>query len=148
MSAGLLRPNAVPDDFTRNPAVNLSSDRTFGLVWTVFLVLYGLAPLRHAGRVRVWPIVLASILLLISVFFSKVLHRLNLLWARVGLLLSRVVNPIVMGLLFFIGFVPVGLVNRMRRKDPLQLKIIPSASTYWITREPSGSPPENMTHQY
>jgi Saxitoxin biosynthesis operon protein SxtJ len=148
MSVRLTRALTMHEDFSRSAGVKLSSDRTFGLVWTVFLVLYGLAPLRHAGRVRIWLIVLAGMLLLISVIFSRVLHRPNLWWARVGLLLSRVVNPIVMGLLFYICFVPVGLVNRMRRKDPLHLRIIPSASTYWISREPSGSPPENMTHQY
>ena len=101
MSGGLLRPNTMPDDFIQNLGVNLSSDRTFGLVWTVFLVLYGLAPLRHAGRVRVWPDRFSGYSAAdIRRFLEKVLHRPNLLWARVGLLLSRIVNPIVIGLLF------------------------------------------------
>jgi len=136
------------EDFSRNPEIKLSSDRAFGLVWSVFLILYGLAPLRHAHGMRVWPLVLAGALLPISVFFSRALHRPNIWWGKVGLLLNRVVNPIVMGLMFYICFVPVGLINRLRKKDPLQLGSDPSASTYWIDREPADSPRSNMTHQY
>jgi hypothetical protein len=136
------------EDFSRSPEMTLSSDRTFGLVWTVFLILYGLAPLRHARGIRIWPLVLASVLLLLSLFFSRALHRPNIWWGKVGLLLNRIVNPIVMGLMFYICFVPVGLINRIRKKDPLQLGFSPSADTYWITREPSDSPRSSMTHQY
>jgi hypothetical protein len=136
------------EDFSRKPVVTVSSDRTFGLVWTVFLVLYGLAPLRHARGVRDWPMSLAGVLLLLSLFLPRALHKPNLLWGKIGLLLSRVVNPIVMGLIFYGCFVPVGLLNRMRRKDPLHLQLDPSASTYWITREPPGSPRTNMINQF
>jgi hypothetical protein len=136
------------EDFNRNPEIKLSSDRTFGLVWTVLLILYGLAPLRHARGIRVWPIVLAGALVLLSLFFSRALHGPNIWWGKVGVLLNRAVNPIVMGLMFYICFVPVGLINRLRKKDPLQLGSNPSATTYWIDREPADSSRSSMTHQY
>jgi|ERR1700676_406380 len=142
------RAPTMHEDFSRNPVVTVSSDRTFGLVWTVFLILYGLAPLRHARGVRVWPMALAGVLLLLSLFLPRALHRPNLLWGKIGLLLNRVVNPVVMGLIFYGCFVPVGLLNRMRRKDPLHLRLSPSASTYWIRREPPGSSPASMINQF
>src|ERR1700730_11672592 len=101
------------EDLSRNPGMMVSPDRTFGLVWTVFLVLYGLAPLGHARGVRAWPMALAGVMLLLSLFLPTALHGLNLLWGKFGLLLNRVVNPIVMGIIFYGCFVPVGLVNRM-----------------------------------
>jgi hypothetical protein len=128
--------------------MKLSSDRTFGLVWTVFLILYGLAPLRHARGIRVLPLAIAGVLLPVAVCYSKVLRGPNIWWGKIGLLLNRIVNPIVMGLMFYICFVPVGLLNRMRKKDPLHLKLDPSAGTYWIERESSVSNPSSMTHQY
>jgi hypothetical protein len=91
---------------------------------------------------------LASVLLLLSLFLPAALHKANLLWGKIGLLLSRVVNPVVMGLIFYGCFVPVGMLNRLRRKDPLHLQSTPLATTYWITREPSDSRRANMIHQF
>lgn len=136
------------EDLNRKPAITLSSDRTFGLVWTVFLVLYALAPLRHERGVRVWPMAPAGVLLLLSLFLPRALHGLNLLWGKIGLLLNRVVNPVVMGLIFYGCFVPVGLLTRLRKEDPLQLQLDPSATTYWVTREPSGSSRASMINQF
>lgn len=136
------------EDLNRKPVITVSSDRTFGFVWTVFLVLFSLAPLRHARGVRVWPMALAGVLLLLSLFLPRALHRPNLLSGKIGLLLSRVVNPIVMGLIFYGCFVPVGLLNRLRKKDPLHMQLNPSASTYWITREPSDSSRASMINQF
>jgi hypothetical protein len=139
---------ATHEDFARGAEIKLSSDRTFGLVWTAFLILYGLAPLRHARAIRPWPLAIACGLLFVSVFCSSLLHRPNLLWAKVGLLLNRIVNPIVMGLMFYGCFVPVALVHRIRKKDPLRLARDRDADTYWIDRERPGSDSSSMTHQY
>jgi hypothetical protein len=137
------------EDFERKPDMVISSDRTFGLVWTAFLVLEGLARLRHAAGVRMWALEFAGLLFLISLFFPKALHGLNLLAAKIALLLHQVINPIVMSLVFYGCFVPVSLLNRIRRKDPLRLRLDKSAPTYWIAREPSSAPDSNsMTNQF
>jgi hypothetical protein len=49
------------------------------------------------------------------VAFTKpdLLHRANLVWFRFGLLLHRVVNPLVMGIMFFGVVTPIGLVMRL-----------------------------------
>jgi hypothetical protein len=135
------------EDFSRQPVVTVSSDRVFGLVWTAFFTLYGLAPLRHAAAVRVWAIVAAGGLLLLSLLMPKVLHGPNLLAARLATLLHRIMNPVVMGLVFYGCFAPVGLWSRWRKKDPLRLQLDRSASTYWIDREP-GPHPTSMNNQF
>jgi hypothetical protein len=136
------------EDFSRAHAVKLSSNRTFGLVWTAFLFLYGLAPLRHGHGVRVWSIEMACGLLLLSLLAPRSLQIPNELWAKIGLLLSRLVNPVVMAVIYAVCFVPVGIVNRIRKKDPLHLRFDPSASTYWINRESSDSPRASMNNQF
>jgi hypothetical protein len=128
--------STIHENLDLKPEVTVSSDRTFGLVWAVFLSLDGVAPLRHAGGVRIWALVAAGLLFGISLSFPKALHIPNLLWAKIALRLHRVINPIVMGLVFYGCFVPVGLWNRIRRKDPLHLRLDGAASTYWIGREP------------
>ena len=61
------------------------------------------------------------------------LRPLNILWMRFALLLSKVVNPLVMLVLFMLVIVPAGLIMRLRH-DPLQKKPLPDAKSYWILR--------------
>ena len=64
------------------------------------------------------------------------------------MLLSRVVNPLVMGLLFFVVFVPTGLTRKAFRKDPLGLAWQPDAPSYWRERRPPGPQPDSMPRQF
>ena len=59
-----------------------------------------------------------------------------------------VVNPLVMGLLFYLTVTPTGLLMRLFGKDPLRLRFDPEAKSYWIERQPPGPAPETMRHQF
>ena len=139
---------SIHEDLARQPGITISSERTFGLVWTALLALYGLSPLRHGAPIRIWSLSLCGAMLLISLFAPKVLRGPNLLWAKLALLLHSIMNPIVMALLFYGLFAPVGLLNRIRGKDPLGLRFDRAAGTYWINRQRSSSQPPSMTNQF
>jgi len=101
----------------------------------------------HHGRLWPWELTLA-VLFLSAVWLKPAsLNPLNRLWMKLGLLLHRIVNPIVMGLLFYGTIWPTGLVMRMRGRDLLRLKHEPDADTYWIARPP-GPLPETMRDQF
>ncbi len=136
------------EDLSRKPQISASSERAFGLVWTCVLAIYGVLPLRKGGYLRLWSLALAVALLLVSLCAPRLLSRPNALWAKLALLLHRIVNPIAMGILFYGFFVPLGLFNRMRGKDPLRLLPDPGASTYWIKREPPGPSAASMWNQF
>jgi len=63
-------------------------------------------------------------------------------------LLHKVVNPIVMALVFFGTVLPTGLIMRALGKDPLRLKWQADAKSYWIERRPPGPAPESMKDQF
>jgi hypothetical protein len=63
-------------------------------------------------------------------------------------LLHKVVNPIVMALMFFGAVLPTGVVMRALGKDPLRLKWQPDGNSYWIERRPPGPTPESMKDQF
>jgi hypothetical protein len=67
---------------------------------------------------------------------------------KLGLLLSRIVTPVVMGVVFFAVVTPVALILRVLGKDPLRLKLDPTAATYWIDRIPPGPSPESIKDQF
>jgi len=76
------------------------------------------------------------------------LRPLNRLWLRFGLLLHAVMNPLIMGLLFYGTVMPIGLLMRLFGKDPLNLKRDAQASSYWIMRTPPGPAPDTMSNQF
>jgi len=73
---------------------------------------------------------------------------LNQGWIKLGLLLGRIVNPIVMGLLFFVVVIPTGLIFRLLGKDSLRLSLDATAGSYWIERRPPGPSPQTMANQF
>ena len=71
----------------------------------------------------------------------------NRVWFKFGLLL-RVVNPLVMAVIYFAVVTPTGPVMRTLGKDPLRLKCDPDAQSYWIHRDPPGPERESMQNQF
>lgn len=136
------------EDLKRSTDARGSSDRKFGLVFAAFFLVVGLWPVHSGGRIRVSAVALACVFLAVAGFRPTIIHPLNWVWTKLGLLLGRIVNPVVTAILFFLVFTPVGLVARLRHKDPLRLKPAPGADTYWITRTPPGPQPGTMSKQF
>jgi hypothetical protein len=135
------------ENFNRDEASSSGSDRTFGLVMAGALVLLALINGWHHGRLWPWELTLAALFLSAAWLRPALLNPLNRLWMKLGLSLHKIVNPIVMGLLFYGTIWPTGLLMRMRGRDLLRLKREPDADTYWIARPP-GPLPETMRDQF
>lgn len=135
------------ESFARDETAIPGSDRTFGLVMAAALAIVSLLNGWHHGRLWPWMSAAAVVFLLAAWLRPSMLHPLNRLWMKLGLLMHRVVNPIVMGLLFYGTILPTGLVMRMRGRDLLRLKREPDAESYWIARTP-GPAPESMRDQF
>ena len=120
--------------------VSVSSNRKFGLTVGAILCAMSLLPLLHHGPVRVWLLALGAFVFLAGAAVPAVLTPANQLWFRFGLLLGRITNPIVMGVLFFAVMVPIGWILRWRGHDLLRLKRDPNAASYWIHRDPDATP--------
>ena len=140
--------NAVHESLVRDEAVTGSSDRAFGIVFTVVFVIVGLWPLLGDGGVRPWALITAGSILAVSVVYPSLLAPFNRLWTRFGLLLHRITNPLIMGLVFFVTVTPTALIMRLLGKDPLHRKIDREAASYWIDRRPPGPSPETMKNQF
>jgi hypothetical protein len=140
--------SSTHESFDRELVPEGSSDRSFGLVFTAFFALVGVWPLVHRRPLRLWAFFVSAAFLLVALALPRVLHPLNLLWARFGRLLSKVTNPIITGLMFYVIFTPAGLLLRLFGKDLLRLKYDRSATSYWIRRDPAGLVPESMRNQF
>ncbi len=128
--------------------IEVGSNRSFGLVFFVVFLLIGLYPLLGAGPVRIWSLVIAGVFLFFSFFFSEILRPLNILWFRLGMLLAKIVNPIVMFVIYAVAIVPFGLGARLLGKDLLRMKLDKDQGSYWVEREPPGPKPKSLENQF
>lgn len=136
------------EDFSRRHDVKASSNRAFGFVMSTAFAMVAIAPLRHRLPVRWWSVALSAVFALLALAAPRLLHPLNVVWTRFGLILHRLTSPVVVAVVFYAAVVPTGLVMRACGRDPLRRKRNPGAVSYWIARTPPGPTPESMTQQF
>jgi hypothetical protein len=106
---------------------------TFGILFSILFLIIGLYPLKSDETIRVWSVVLSLVFLIITIIRPNLFTFLNKLWIKFGILLGKIISPIVMGLVFFFVVTPIGILIRILKKDVMGLK--KRKSTYWINRE-------------
>ena len=106
---------------------------TFGVLFFILFLIIGIYPLKSGGVIRIWSVVLSSLFLIITIIRPNLFTFLNRLWIEFGILLGKIISPIVMGLVFFFVVTPIGMLVRILKKDVMGLKR--GASSYWINRE-------------
>ncbi len=140
--------NGFHEDFNLDEEISVGSPRAFGFVFAVVFSIVALWPLLDDAPVRLWAAGVASAITAAAVFHPRLLQPMNRLWFRFGMLLHKVVNPLVMGFLFFLTVTPIALVFRLIGKDPLNRKPDPNCASYWIERDPKELTAESMRNQF
>lgn len=125
-----------------------SSDRAFGLVFTVFFLAVALLPLVRHHAMRGWAAIAAGAFLVVALAAPRTLAPLNRIWTLLGYGLHRITSPIILGALFYLVFAPAGWFLRRRGKDFLRLERVNAATSYWIPRDPPGPEPESIAKQF
>ena len=126
----------------------LPSNRKFGaLFFVVFGVLAGLSWWRGTAP---FPYLagISAAFLVTALVVPGVLTPLNRLWMAFALLLNKVMSPIVLGVLFFVLFAPVGFVMRLAKRDLMRRRFDRTAASYWIPRVPPGPPGDSLRNQF
>jgi hypothetical protein len=136
------------DPSTKAAEPGPGSERTFGLVFAGLFALIACRPLLHREAPTWWALALAVAFAIAALAAPGTLRPLNWLWHRFGLLLHRVVSPLVMGAIFFLAVTPVALIMRLRGKDVLGLHRRRDLASYWIVRETTGTAPDTMKRQF
>lgn len=136
------------ESLDRDERVQSSSNRAFGLVAAAVFLIIGVFPWVSGGPLRIWSVGVSIAFFTATWLCSAALAPLNRLWTRLGLLLHRLVSPVVLGVMFFLVVTPTGLVMRALGKDPLRLRFDREARSYWIVREPPGPAPCTLNNQF
>ena len=124
--------------------IKISSNRSFGIVFFFVFLIIALYPIINSGELRLWSLLISIVFLILGLINSKILTPLNKIWFKFGLLLGKIISPIIMGIIFFCVVTPIGLFMRLLKKDILNLKFS-NLNTYWIKKE---GPKSKMKNQF
>ena len=128
----------------KNTEIKISSNKSFGVVFFIIFLIVSIYPLINNGELRIWSLITAIIFLILGLINSKVLTPLNKLWFKFGLLLGKVISPLIMGIIFFLVVTPTALIMRIIGKDLLNLKFN-NKKSYWIEKN---GPKSKMKNQF
>ena len=127
-----------------NEKIKIGSNKSFGIVFFILFLFIGLYPILNNNSIRLWSLVIAALFLILGIFNSNLLSPLNKIWYKFGILLSKLISPLIIGLIFFFVVTPTGLLMRIIGKDLLNLKFNKKKS-YWINKSDLN---DNMKNQY
>ena len=115
--------------------IQLPSNKRFGIFFTFIFALLTLYFFYIEKLILLSCVFafLSIIFLIISLIKDTLLLPLNKIWMRFGIILNFIVSPIILGIIFFCLFVPIGLFMKIFQRDELKLKKNKN-DTYWIKR--------------
>jgi hypothetical protein len=122
----------------------MSTNRNFGIVFSIFFLVIALWPLLNSNEIRYWSLIISLIFLILGLINSKILTPLNKLWTKFGYFLGSIISPIIMGIVYFAVVTPTGLIMKLLGKDLLLLKKN-NNQTYWIKK---GNIKSSMKNQF
>ena len=116
--------------------VKLPSNRKFGFFFTLIFLLATIYSYYLNSEILVYILgTLCGVFLIISIINADALLFLNKLWMKFGIVLAKIVSPIVMGIIFFGVFTPIAIIMRLSGRDELRL-CFKNKETHWIPRQP------------
>jgi hypothetical protein len=116
------------------PELDRKGLREFGLVTgAAVVVIFGLFfPWLLELGWPTWPWFIAAPLWSLALVYPPWLRPVYRAWMRFGLLASRVMTPLVLGIVFFGMIAPMALISRLMGKDPMRRTLDPDRESYRV----------------
>jgi hypothetical protein len=135
-------------DFSEIPPLDKPGLRKFGLTTgLIFAGLFGaLLPWLWRHPLPRWPWVLGAVLCSLALVTPRSLNPFYQLWMRLALVLGWINSRLLLGLIFILVVIPMALVLKVLRKDPMQRKLEPESSSYRLMKRSASD--DSMTTPY
>lgn len=136
------------ENFDRKEKVKIASERSFGVIFSILFFTLAVLAWRRQSAILPIYITAGSVTLALTLIAPFILRPLNLAWGRLGLLLHKVMTPVIMALMFFVVFLPLGFALTFFKKLSLQKSFDKELKTYWISRPESSPTPASMKNSF
>lgn len=118
--------------------------RKFGItVGIALLVLAGVLYLKHHA-IYVWFATVGAALLVLGLAVPIILKPVYRVWMAFAFALGWFNTRLILGIIFYLIFTPVGLIMRLFGRDALRLRLQRDAESYWLYREDRAVDPKRM----
>lgn len=126
----------------------LPGNRVFGALFVTIFTSLALWHGWYGAKIwlATWALV-AVIVLFTTIFYPEWLTPFNRAWMAFGHLLGRIVSPVVLGFMYAVLFVPIGLVMKLKGRDAMRREYSQQAS-YWIEREDGEFKKDSFKNQF
>lgn len=116
------------------PKLDQKGLRQFGLLTGGIIAgLFGLLiPVLRQHALPLWPWIVAGILATWALVAPASLNPVYKAWMRFGQLLGAIETPIILGIVFYLIVLPMGLIRRWLSDDPMQRKLDRHQETYRV----------------
>lgn len=142
------RNNKMLENQTKSIELKKGSERSFGLVFGTLFLVVALMYFNRNITVFIGTIAVSITFYLFTWLSPGKLRVLNSLWLKFGLVLGSILNPILLGIVFLLTVLPIGLFLRLISKDPLHKSIDRDALTYWEDVSDERSHKDSMFDQF
>lgn len=132
-------------DHQSNTEIKAGTERGFGFVFCAIFLIISAMPLLDGERPWIWAASVAVVFGVLAFLAPNLLKAPNLLWFKFSLVVGAIVSELVLALVYAFTIIPMGLVMRAIRGDPLQRNFDQTAESYWIIRS---DPPTPMQNQF
>ncbi len=126
----------------------LPTTKKFG--WFLTVVMTIAATWAYSKLAGGWAFVWLSLALcsgLVTWQAPNLLMPLNRFWFWLGLMLGKIVSPVVLGAIYILVISPVALVTRWFGRDVLKLRKR-QVDSYWVEKPPADAAADSFKHQY
>lgn len=124
--------------------------RTWSLVIAAILFVVACIQYLVWGHVRTATVfwALCAFFLLFGLVMPRALDPVYKVWLKFAAALAWVNTRLILGLMFYLVFAPIGLLLRVLRVDLIKRRWERDASTYWIRRPSKPFDPSRYEKQY
>ena len=128
--------------------VSVQKLRKFGLtVGGAFLVFGAIRSYFHFGNGAIVLLAIGGVLSVFGIALPTALGPVEKAWMALAEALAFINTRIILTVLFYLVFTPIGLITRMF-KDPLNRKLHDGNMSYWIRRQPKPADPALYQRQF
>ena len=118
----------------------IPSNKKFGFFFSVVFAMIALYSHSQQFKTTLVAAPIISIVLLATTLIApQVLSPLNRIWYELGMLIGKIISPIILGIIFFMLITPIAIITKLFGRDHLKIKKL-SVQSYWIDRPPSSRP--------
>jgi len=116
------------------PDIDRKGLREFGLLMAAVIgVLFGIFfPWLFGKGWPLWPWIIAAAFALPALVWPDALKPVYHVWMRFGLVLHKIMTPLILSIVFFLVFTPTALVLKLFGKDAMRRKLDPATDSYRI----------------